>query len=214
MLLVAGVLILVHTEHHVEDKGGLGQLSGPVRQILEHLRGVTSLVGGLRQMPVVVGQAWTSSYGWLNILRNIISHLTASISADTSGTKSGNTNFTFIYDKNKIGTVSTQMRHKTRYFISSWIHDLHHHHHGVPLDPLHLLLLEEALVSFFISLAIFIPTNAYTVLELSFLKAESQEDKKVLLLLTSLEGPIREMSKYWMDWQDMRNWNAVMFTFR
>jgi hypothetical protein len=36
-------------------------------------------------------------------------------------------------------------------------------------------------------LAIFIPTNAYTVLELSFLKAESQEDKKVLLLLTSHE---------------------------
>jgi hypothetical protein len=57
VLLVAGVLILVHAEHHEEDKGGLKQLSGPVRQILEHLRGVTGLVGGLRQMPVVVGRA-------------------------------------------------------------------------------------------------------------------------------------------------------------
>ena len=57
MLLVAGVLILVHAEHREEDKGGLRQLSGPVRQILEHLRGVTDLVGGLRQMPVVVDRA-------------------------------------------------------------------------------------------------------------------------------------------------------------
>jgi hypothetical protein len=37
VLLVAGVLILVHAEHHEEDKGGLIQLSGHVRQFLEHL---------------------------------------------------------------------------------------------------------------------------------------------------------------------------------
>ena len=42
--------MLVHTEHHEEDEGGLSQLPGPAHLLLE-----LHLVGGLRRGVLLVG---------------------------------------------------------------------------------------------------------------------------------------------------------------